>query len=274
MQVLALVAGQGRLPAVVLGALRAEGRRVLTCALETSPPDAGIAVDRPFRLESLASDIDRLVAEGATEVAFAGAVRRPALDPARVDPATRPLMRRMAEALAQGDDRALRTLLGFFEERGLAVRAAHDLVPALLPPEGVLTAAAPGARDRQDAARAAAIVAALGAADVGQACVVAGGQALALEALPGTDAMLATLAPRPAGLPAGGLLYKAPKPGQDRRVDLPTIGPGTVRAAADAGLGGVVIEAGGVMLLDRAEAVAAADAAGLFLWVRPAGDPA
>ena len=65
-----------------------------------------------------------------------------------------------------------------------------------------------------------------------------------------------------------GVLYKGPKPGQDRRLDLPAVGPGTLRGAAAAGLAGVVVEAGGVMILDHAATVAAADAAGLFLWAR------
>jgi hypothetical protein len=143
----------------------------------------------------------------------------------------------------------------------------------------------------------------MGAADIGQALVVAQGQVIAVEAQPGTDWMLASLlaregerAPtgglfddpfgvaadmfggpavtRPRGrdpaLPPGGLLYKAPKPAQDLRADLPAIGPETVRGAAAAELEGIVIEAGGVMVLDRAATVAAADAAGLFLWVRRA----
>ncbi len=152
----------------------------------------------------------------------------------------------------------------------------------------------------------------MGAADIGQALVVAQGQVIAVEAQPGTDWMLASLLARggerlPTGglfddpfgvaadvfggpavmprrgrdpaLPPGGVLYKAPKPGQDLRADLPAIGPETVRGAAAAELEGIVIEAGGVMLLDRAATVAAADreatvaaadAAGLFLWVRRA----
>ena len=67
------------------------------------------------------------------------------------------------------------------------------------------------------------------------------------------------------------MLFKGPKPGQDRRIDLPAIGPATVAGAAAAGLAGIAVEAGGVMILDRAETIAAADAAGLFLWVRPHG---
>jgi DUF1009 family protein len=94
-----------------------------------------------------------------------------------------------------------------------------------------------------------------------------------VEALPGTDALLdfvartgAALRPDPQG--ARGLLYKAPKPGQDRRVDLPAIGPETVARAAAAGLAGLAWAAGGVLLLDRAATVAAAQDTGLFLWSR------
>ena len=105
-------------------------------------------------------------------------------------------------------------------------------------------------------------------------------QVLAVEAQPGTDWMLDSLAqvPSPKVQPPGpegrGLFYKAPKPGQDRRVDLPAIGPETVTRCAAIGLRGLVIEEGGVMILDQTGTVAAADAAGLFLWVRKSEGPA
>ena len=122
-----------------------------------------------------------------------------------------------------------------------------------------------------DAARAALIAQALGAVDVGQACVVANGLCLGVETLSGTDALLANVATVPAALrphSTGGLLFKAAKPGQDRRIDLPTIGVKTVRAAAVAGLDGVAFAAGEVICLDLPAMQAEANAAGLFLWAR------
>ena len=111
---------------------------------------------------------------------------------------------------------------------------------------------------------------------MGQGAVVAQGVCLAVETIQGTDAMLASVAATSAGLrpePANGagVLFKGPKPGQDWRVDLPSLGPGTVAAASAAGLAGIAFRAGGVLLLGRDETVAAADAAGLFLWGRGAG---
>jgi DUF1009 family protein len=66
-----------------------------------------------------------------------------------------------------------------------------------------------------------------------------------------------------------GVLAKAPKPIQDRRVDLPTIGVSTVRNAAAAGLAGIVGEAGSVLVVDRAEMIAEADALGMFIYGSP-----
>jgi len=128
----------------------------------------------------------------------------------------------------------------------------------------VLTRTGPDAQARADIDRGVAVVRALGAVDVGQGCVVQQGIVLALEAIEGTDAMLARAAKLSRPGP-GGVLVKLVKPGQDRRADLPTIGPGTVAAAASAGLRGIAFEAGGTILTDRAAMVADAEAAGLFL---------
>lgn len=272
---LALVAGAGRLPAILAARLAARGAPWRLCAVEGALPDFA-APDHVFRVERLAGFLTDLRHAGVDEICFAGAMRRPRIDPAQLDDATRPLIGRIAAAMQAGDDGTLRALLALVEEAGFAVRAAHEVAPDLLPAAGVLTATRPDDRACADAARGAAIVAALGAADVGQACVVAQGQALAVEALPGTDAMLAAVAGldprlRPDPSRGQGVLVKGPKPGQDRRVDLPTVGPDTVRAAAGAGLAGLAVEAGGVLLLDRDRALELADAAGMFLWVREAG---
>ncbi|MBT8410072.1 MAG: UDP-2,3-diacylglucosamine diphosphatase LpxI [Alphaproteobacteria bacterium] len=263
---LVLVAGQGALPGYLAQVLESAGTPFQLAALEGFEMDGAAAHPaRSFRIETLGSFLADMVALGATEVCSAGSIQRPPLDPTRVDAATMPLVPRMMKALAEGDDAALRIVLGFFEEAGLRIRGAHEIAPDLLPQAGVLSNAQPQVQDEQDAARGADIVAAMGAADIGQSCVVRKRQALAVEAMPGTDWMLASIADLG---PGGGILYKAPKPGQDRRIDLPLIGPDTVEGAARARLAGIVIEAGGVMVLDKPATIAAADKAGLFVWVR------
>jgi UDP-2,3-diacylglucosamine hydrolase len=264
----ALIAGRGALPAALAGGMV---ERPLVCAIEGFAPD-GLAVDLSFRVERLVPFLRALERDGIDQVIFAGAVTRPRLDPALLDEGTAALLPRLMGAMAAGDDATLRAVIGIFEEFGFAVAGVEMVAPALLPGAGVL-AGTVGPGDEADAARAAAIVAALGAVDVGQGAVVAQGLCLAVEALPGTDAMLAavaTLAPglRPDPARGRGLCYKAAKPGQDRRIDLPTIGPETLRWVAAAGLGGVAFEAGSVICLDLVEMQRLAVKHGLFLWAR------
>lgn len=268
---LAIVAGTGRLPAILTDALEARGEEYVLAGLPGVTPEGGRPVE-VFRYERLVPFMDRLHELDVGRLIFAGGLRRPKLEPDQFDTRTLQLIPRVAAAMQAGDDALLREVLGLFEEDGFTVVGADAVVPELVPGPGVLTAAQPSKADEKDAARAAAIVDALGSVDVGQGAVVAQGLCLAAEALPGTDAMLSVVAALPPLRPdpngARGVLYKAPKPGQERRMDLPALGPGTVAGAVAAGLAGIVFEANGVLLLDREEMVRAADAAGLFLWAR------
>lgn len=258
----AIIAGTGRLAAEVAAQLDDP----LIAALDGFAPE-GLAAE-PFRLEQLVPFLDSLQDRGVTRVVFAGGIRRPRLDPALFDSRTAQLVPRIAAAMGAGDDAALRAVIGAFEEVGLTVAGIAEVAPELLPGPGLLTGA-PKAKDRSDAAKAAQVVAVLGNLDIGQGAVVAGGLVLAVETLPGTQAMLEFVAATRVGH-RGGVLWKAPKPQQDRRIDLPAIGPDTVAQAAAAALGGIAWPAGEAIVIDRPATIAAAEAAGLFLWSRPA----
>lgn len=267
---LALIAGEGDLPRLIAEDRALRGLDLLVVRFEgTRAPwaEAHDVLDLPFEKPGrLFAALER---RGCSAVCFAGAMVRPRLDPLRFDLTALRLAPKVLALLRQGDDAMLRGLAAIFEARGWRVVAAHDQLSGLLAEAGAMGARAPSERDLADAGRAAGIVDALGAADVGQAAVVADGVCLGVEAVAGTDALLAQVAALPAELRgAGGVLVKAPKPGQDWRLDLPAIGPRTVEAAAQAGLSGICVAAGGVLVLGRAETAAAADAAGLALWGR------
>lgn len=290
---LALIAGTGDLPPALLQRLKT---RPLVCAMEGFRP--AITPDLRFRIEHLGSFLAHLLSEGVTEVCMAGAVTRPRVDPTQIDAETLPLVPRIQAAIAQGDDGALRTIIAIFEDAGLTVRGAHEIAPDLLPPEGMRTKGVTTIDQRKDAVTAEQVLAEMGAADVGQACIVRNGRVLAREGQDGTDAMFARFAPAedpvwgavdligdvlgsasewlsgadgdPSDL-RGAVLFKGPKPDQDRRADLPVIGPKTAMQAVKAQLSGIVIEAGGVMVLDLPQVCEILDAANLFLWVRPKG---
>ncbi|UWQ20467.1 LpxI family protein [Jannaschia sp. W003] len=254
-----LVAGEGALPRAVTAALDAAGTPWIARHLDGHVPE-GIASE-PFRIERLGTLLEELAGQGVGRAIFAGRIARPPIDPAKLDAATMPLVPRIAAAVARGDDGALREVIAVFEERGIAVAGLAEAAPSLLEVPEIGT---PTDRDVRDVARAREVHAALGALDIGQGVVVAGGQVLAVEAQPGTDWMLESLQrPSAYGRPEGGVLLKAPKAAQDRRIDLPAIGPDTVRRATAAGLRGIAVERGGTVILHGTGEAAAA--AGLFL---------
>jgi UDP-2,3-diacylglucosamine hydrolase len=266
----ALIAGRGALPAAVVAAM---GVRPLICALDGFAPD-GVAVDQTFRIERLAIFLRWLADQDISRVVFAGAVQRPRLDPSLMDPHSAQILPPLMAAFQAGDDATLRAVVGLFEDAGLTVVGVADIAPALVPGPGIL-AGQTAAVDDRDAVRAVAIVRALGHVDVGQGAVVQQGLCLAVEVLAGSDAMLDAVAQLPADLrpdstQGKGVYYKAPKPGQDLRIDLPTLGVQTVHRAAAAGLAGIAWQAGGVICLDLPEMIRTATETGLFLWARAA----
>ncbi len=286
---LALIAGQGGVPPHLVRVLLARGEVPVLCEVEQFPSQ--VTGDMPrlgFRLETFGSLLAELRARGVMRLCMAGAMRRPEVDPSRIDAATAPLVPRLTAAMAKGDDGTLREIVAIIEEAGIAVVGAADIAPDLLPEVGLLTGTLPeGVAIALPAAEAA--LAEMGRSDTGQAVVLRGGTVVAREDARGTDAMLADLAlgafnPLDLALDAAvdwrraadaqatpAFLYKAPKPRQEMRVDMPVIGPDTAARAAEAGLAGIVIAAGGVMVLDRARVIEVLAGAGLFLWVRDGG---
>ncbi len=264
--VLGILAGGGRLPGQVAAAASAAGRGVFLVGLEGF---ADPAVLRPWpheviRIGAAGRILAALRAHRCRDLVLIGPVRRPSLLDLRPDTEGTRLLARIGRAAFAGDDGLLAAVVKVLGEEGFRVLGPHEILNEALGPEGLLSRAAPDAAAMADIRRGIGVARALGAIDVGQGCVVQQGIVLAVEAAEGTDAMLARCASLARPGP-GGVLVKLVKPGQDRRADLPTIGAETLRAAARAGLRGIAFEAGGTILAERDAAVAAADAAGLFL---------
>ncbi len=263
---LGILAGGGPFPGRVAAAAVAAGRKVFIVALRGFA-DVEVIASFPhavIRMGAAGDILAQLRAAGCTDLVLVGPVRRPPLMDLRPDAEGARIMARIGRAAFAGDDGLLAAVVRVLGEEGFRVLGAHEVLTEAVGPRGQMGRIAPDAAAMANIERGAAVVRALGQVDVGQACVVQQGVVLAVEAIEGTDAMLA----RAAGLARpgpGGVLVKLVKPGQDRRADLPTIGPATLRAAAKAGLRGVAFEAGGTLLTDRAACITEADDAGIFL---------
>ena len=263
---LGIIAGGGLLPTQVAAAARAAGRGVFIVGLDGFADSAVLAAwpHEMRRIGAAGRIIASLREHGCQDLVMIGPVRRPSLLDLRPDAEAAKLLARIGRAAFAGDDGLLAAVIRVLTEEGFRVIGAQEIIREAVAPSGVLTAVAPDAQAMADIGRGIQVARLLGSADVGQGCVVQQGLVLAVEAIEGTDAMLARAGMlRRDGI--GGVLVKLVKPAQDTRADLPTIGPQTVRHAAAAGLRGLAFEARATILADREACLAAANAAGLFL---------
>ncbi|MFD2182898.1 LpxI family protein [Rhodoplanes azumiensis] len=268
---LALVCGSGRLPGDIAAKVAATGRPVVLFAL-TGWADPAVVETFRHHWVPLAryGAFRRLMRqEGCRDVVVIGGLTRPSPFGLRLDWGTVQVLPKVVRAFRGGDDHLLSSVGKILEADGFRLLGAHEVAPDILAPEGRLGTRAPTVRDHADIALGLDLLAATSPFDVGQAVVVADRYVLAVEAAEGTDRMLARVAElREVGrikLPRGvGVLVKAPKIGQDRRFDMPTVGPRTVDGVARAGLAGLAVAAGGVILAEPQEIARRAEAAGVF----------
>lgn len=256
---LGIVAGGGTLPLQLIAACRAAGREVFVLALEGQADKSIVdGVEHKWnRLGAGGAGLDKLRDAGVKDVVFAGRVRRPSLVALRPDRKALAVFAKLAGGFAAGDNALLAAVARAVEAEGFRVVGADEILTGLLATEGAYGALRPDPAAEADIATGVAVARELGRADKGQAAVIKDGVVLGVEDATGTDALIARC--------SGGVLVKVSKPGQERRIDLPAIGPETVTNAARAGLRGVAVEAGGALVIDRAEVARRADAAGLFI---------
>jgi len=266
---LGILAGGGELPRLLIQACRKAGRDVFVIAFKDQC-DQQTTTDADHawvRIGAAGKSIKLLKNNGVVDLVMAGRIRRPSI--AALMPDARAIKFIAGGVMNRGDDGVLRSLIQSLEiDEGFHMVGVHEVMPELLSPEGALGAIEPtdGERTDMDAAVHAALD--LGAQDKGQAAVAAHGEIVALEEQDGTDAMLRRLIENGAG--RGGVLAKMTKPGQERRADLPAIGQATVENAHAAGLKGIVVEAGGSIIVGRDAVIQTADELKLFvIGVKP-----
>lgn len=268
-----IVAGSGSLPADVADRLAELGHKPFLVIVEGEAD----RLDRLGRHEHITIVLEHgdlilseLRRQGIRHLILAGGIgRRPNLWKIRLSWSAIRNLPRLIPAMAKGDDRLLRRFVDYVESYGITVHAPHMVVPDLVAGRGVMTRVHPTRGDLADIAAGFAAARAIGALDIGQGAVAIGGRAVALEGVEGTDGLLARIPElRNHGRLVNkkrGVLVKCAKPDQERRVDLPAIGPNTIMAAAAGGLAGIALEAGSAFILDYDETLRRADELGLFL---------
>jgi UDP-2,3-diacylglucosamine hydrolase len=269
----ALLCAGGAMPLIVAEEARSRGQELFLIGIEGLASKGISAFQHEWiRLGQLGRFLDLVKGRGIGHVAVVGALARPHLMDLRLDIGA---IRRLPAVIrvmgGGGDDALLRRLIDLVESReGLAIVGVQDIAPGLVIGKGALGRHAPDGRHLSEAQLGRELIAALSPFDSGQAVVIMDGRAVAIEGVEGTDAMLERVAAlRASGRLRAkgrrGVLVKAPKTGQDMRIDMPVIGPETLRLAACAGLSGVAVQAGGVLVAGLAATRAAADSGKLFV---------
>ncbi len=268
---LAILCGAGAFPLEVAGEARRAGREPFLIGIVGATDSAIEAYPHVWvRMGEVGKLFAALRARAIAEMAIIGAVARPEFADLRLDWGAVKRAAGLAQLFRRGDNGLLVGLAAIIEREGIRIVGPHDVAPRLLAPLGRFGARAAAPEDEADIALGARLIDALSSFDAGQGAVVAAGRVLAVEAAEGTDAMLARVGEMRANgrlrfAGQAGVLVKAPKRGQDLRLDMPAIGPKTIEGAAKAQLRGAAVAAGRVLIVERERLAREADAAGLFV---------
>lgn len=256
-----LIAGGRQFPVMVARGVREAGHRLVVAGFSghTNADVYPLAhAKAELKLGQLQKLLDFFTAEGVREVMMAGAINKPGvLDWRHFD---RKAVSILLSLKGKGDDAVLRAFTRLMEEAGMRVIPPQTYAPGLATPAGVLTRRAPDERERADLARGVRLANELGRMDIGQCLVLREGIVAAVEALEGTDEAIRR------GCKLGGpgcVVVKVCKPGQEERVDLPSVGLDTIRRMAEGGATCLGVQAGKSLFFDMEAAIELADRRGI-----------
>lgn len=269
---LAIIAGNGGLPLEIAGAIQKRGERVVVFGITGEADPAIEAFDHEWCEWERAGQLFKSIkARGLSDLVLAGGViGRPEFKLHKLDWGAIRTLSGLLAAMLGGDNHILTGVINAIEKRGFNVRNIAELLPELTVKAGANTSLKPKAANRKRIEQGFEVAQTMGQFDIGQACVVVGSRAVALEGAEGTDAMLRRVAElRQVGrLPKkrGGVLVKVVKPGQDERADLPAIGPGTIEAVHAAGLEGIGVHAGKTLMIEKQRTLQLARENDVFIY--------
>ena len=270
-----LIAGNGRFPFLALDAARSLGHEVTVVAIreETDPGLEEAAADpRPaafhwVSLGQLGRCIRILKEAGVTRALMAGQVKHNKLFAGVVPDLT--LLSVLRRLRAQNTDALISAVADVLQEHGIELVDSTLFLAPLLAGDGTLTERAPTASERSDLDFGYRMADAIAGLDIGQTIVVKDRAVVAVEAMEGTDAVIAR-----AGSLAGpgATVIKVAKPNQDMRFDVPVVGVSTVEAMRGAGVGVLSVDARRTLMIDGDRVFEAANDAGVAIVGRPEAD--
>jgi UDP-2,3-diacylglucosamine hydrolase len=269
-----LIAGNGRFPFLVLEAARRLGHEVTIVAVqeEASPELNAAAAQEPraqiawMSLGQLGRCIETLRAAGCAHAVMAGQVKHVKIFSGILP--DRLLFSVLARLRAKNTDALISAVAGVMRDHGVELLDSTAFLTPLLAKAGRIASRRPTGDEETDLVFGYRVADAIAGLDVGQTIAVKDSAVVAVEAMEGTDEVIAR-AGRLAG--PGARIVKVAKPGQDMRFDVPVVGLATIEAMRAAGATVLSIDAGKALIFDLEEFVRAADAAGIAVVGRERG---
>jgi UDP-2,3-diacylglucosamine hydrolase len=269
---LGLIAGNGRFPFLVLDAARGAGHDVTVIAIkEEAFPELADQAARPpaadlhwISLGQLGKCINTLKGAGVTQAIMAGQVKHTKLFTDIVPDLT--LMGVLLKLKAKNTDALIAGVADVLLDHGITLVDSTAFLQPLLAREGVLTRRPPTPQELEDVRFGYTVADAIAGLDIGQTIAVKSAAVVAIEAMEGTDEVIAR-----AGTLAGSgvCVIKVAKPNQDMRFDVPVVGVSTIRAMQAAGASVLSVDAARTLMIDGEAIVGAADAANIAIIGRP-----
>lgn len=263
-----LIAGNGRFPFLVLEGARSQGIEMAVIALkEEASPELEQAAKRVHwvSLGELRKTIDLMHQEGVTQAVMAGQVKHN-----KIFSAIRPdwkLTKLLFSLPRKNTDALIGAVARVLEDEGIRLVDSTLFLKPLLPEAGVLTRRAPNEHEAEDIAYGRGLAQQIAGMDIGQTVVISDRACVAVEAMEGTDEVIARAAHIAAGKPL--VVVKVSKPAQDMRFDVPVVGLPTVEQMRSAGATALAVDAGRTLLFDRAKLIELADASGIAIQAFP-----
>jgi hypothetical protein len=254
---LGIVAGGGKLPGKLVEFCNSRNIETFVVGFENQT-DPDLMVHEQTRLGAAGQIINILRSHDFHDLVMIGSIKRPKLSELRPDLRTAAFFAKLG-LRALGDDRLLKAIRAELEDEGFNIHGVHEIMDDLLMPQGVLGRLEPNDSQKLDIAVGLKASKKIGEEDIGQSVVVLNGEVLGVEDDNGTNALIKRSAEQ------GAILVKSKKPQQDRKLDMPTIGPETVKLCASLGYAGIAAESGEVLVVDREDMIKSANDSNLFL---------
>jgi UDP-2,3-diacylglucosamine hydrolase len=266
---IAIFAGRGNLPKMLIEDCQKKGRRFFIFLLEGEKYEIDYSHFNPLKIGygEMEKFLTTMKENQINNLVFIGGVTKPNFSSLKVDKRGAILLAKILANKILGDDAVLRTVVKFLEKEGLKIIRIDELLDCMVSQKTTLTKIKPSQENLDDIALGVKAIKNFSTFDVGQSLVIAQKQIIAVEALEGTDEMIKRCKNLQVDYKEKAVLLKMKKNNQSNKADLPTIGVTTIKNCAESGICGIAIQANSTLVLEKDLVVKTADELGLFLTV-------